>query len=221
MPKLPALAALALLTLVGCQPETPSPPEASSTDVELLAAGFFVHPRGIVRPYCHGVLTDERFVLTAERCVSRVDPRELSFAVGGDGGYEMPVTERVDSGDGLVRLRLAAPLERGVPAFEPGPTPRTGDRLSVIAFTHTAAQEETPDARRYLVEVVEVRNDVLVADLRRGEPGCHGDFGAAAYDGGALVAIVSGTEAGGPTHPTSEVCRTRLLLTPLATANVR
>ena len=62
MPKLP-LAALALLTLVACQPETPSPPEASSTDVELLAAGFFVHPRGIVRPYCHGVLTDERFVL--------------------------------------------------------------------------------------------------------------------------------------------------------------
>lgn len=221
MPKPVALLAVLALTSLGCQPDAPSPPEASSADVELLAAGFFVHPRGVVRPHCHGVLTDPRAVLTSERCLSRLDPRELSFAVGGDGDYEVPVAERLEADDGLVRLRLDAPLERGVPAAEPGPRPQTGDALSVIAFTHTAAQDETPNARRYVVEVVEVRNDALVAELRRGEPGCHGDLGAAVFDEGVLVAIVSDTEPGGPPHPTSEVCRTRLLLTPVGSARAR
>lgn len=220
--RLLALSAFALLgcSLVGCAAEPPAP-ETSSTRGELHAAGFFVHPRGVVRPYCHGVLTDARFVLTAERCVATADARELSFAVGADGGYEMPIVERTDSGDGLVRLRLAARLERGLPAAEVGAPPRTGETLSVIAFAHTAEPSAAPTPVRYLVDVREVRNEVAVADLRRGEPGCHGDLGAAVFRAGTLVALVTGTEEGGPAHPAYEGCRTRLRLTPIATADVR
>lgn len=218
MSRTPALLAALLLGCHGTHGVDLDPDAAVAAEPQALAAGFLSHRRGIVRPYCHGVLVGPRAALAARGCVASTYPEALSFAVGSDPGYEIPVVGVAPGSDpdsDIVELVLDAPLEHGRPASMGDAMPAVGSSVHATSFVHVGAGDGAPTESRWTADVIEAQGGRFVAELSDGVSGCHGDLGVAAFQDGHLVGVLTGVADGGPPHPVSEVCVTRFVFSPV------
>lgn len=144
----------------------------------------------VIRPWCGGVLVAPDVVVTSTDCVAGIGAFRLEVGLKTPGAGQSHRVERVVELDHDPRL-AALVLDEVVEGIEPVSvvTPE-GDQCDVqsISYRYVAGEDEPLDrwvwSGCYTAETQALRP-------RDGEPNCHGDSGAPAFDhDGDLLGVV-------------------------------
>jgi hypothetical protein len=157
------------------------------------AAAWIDHEGSPILPWCGAVLVAPDVAVTAARCIDGWDRSWLNVGFGAVDGAVVPIDEIVVQRDVEPREHALAALRLAEPALGVEPMTLTiaappSCGVETVAYRYVLRDEavrEEDAVRRVWTGCLE--GDRVRADA--GEPNCHGDMGAGAIAGDALVGI--------------------------------
>lgn len=154
------------------------------------SSGWLDFDDAAVTPWCGTVLVAPDVALTATHCVSgiHVDRVRLGFGEVASQGLRARRLEPLEAAPELTAVVLAQPVADVEPATLGGRL-LDGTRIESVSYLHVPRGDTSA---RWVWRGESEAGEVLVRD---GEPNCHSDPGAGAFDPeGNLVGIVVGGE---------------------------